>query len=341
MKVLLTGGTGFVGSHLTEHLLRLGHEVRLLARNPERVAKILSPRHIEPTEVCTGDMTDAAAVGAALEGCDAVVHAAASVEIAASADIYDTNVAGFENVVVGATARGIDPVVHVSSIATMFPPPGPVHTPDDPITSLATEYGRSKAAAETRVRELQDKGTPLVSVYPSGIYGPDDPGPSQALKGLRDRVRYSWMLTSSGVGIIDVRDLARILGACLVPGRGPRRYMAGGHFLTWAAEARLCEDIIGRRVRKPRVPAFVVRGMGRSVDAIRRIVPAFDYPLTYEAALFATRFRPSDDSRTLDELGVGYRPVEETLRDSLAWLVASGELDPRLAPALAALAPRR
>ena len=78
--------------------------------------------------------------------------------------------------------------------------------------------------------------------------------------------------------------------------------------------------MVGRRVRKPRVPARIVRAMGHGVDAIRRVFPGFDYPLTHEAALFVTLFRPSDDSRTLEELGVGYRPVEDTLRDSIAWL---------------------
>ncbi|MDJ0789759.1 MAG: NAD-dependent epimerase/dehydratase family protein [Myxococcota bacterium] len=336
MRVLVTGGTGFVGSHLTHELLAKGHEVRLLARRPERVDAVLAPRGIVPNEVVPGDMSDAEAVERALEGCEAVIHAAASVEIAASSDTYRANVAGVEHVIEGAAKRGLDPIVHVSSIATLFPPPGPVSTPDDPIANLATDYGRSKAEGERRVRRLQDGGAPVVSVYPSGIYGPDDPGPSQTLKGLRDRLRYSWLITDGGVGIVDVRDLARVLAACLIPGRGPRRYMAGGHFLSWAAEAAICEDLVGRRVRKPRVPASAMRAMGHVVDAIRRVVPGFDYPLTHEAALFATLFRPSDDSRTLEELGVGYRPVEETLRDSIAWLVAEGHLAPKWAPALAA-----
>ncbi|MDX1385860.1 MAG: NAD-dependent epimerase/dehydratase family protein, partial [Thermoanaerobaculia bacterium] len=165
-----------------------------------------------------------------------------------------------------ALEEGLDPIVYLSSVTTMFPPRGPVFSVDDPVASLATDYGRSKAEIERWVRELQADGAPLVSVYPPGVYGPDDPGPSATLKGLRDRVRFSYLMTTGGAGWVDVRDLARILAACMEPDRGPRRYMAGGHFLGWAEEADLVEEILGRRVRRTPVPPPLVRAIGRAVD---------------------------------------------------------------------------
>jgi hypothetical protein len=65
-------------------------------------------------------------------------------------------------------------------------------------------------------------------------------------------------------------------------------------------------------------------------------MPSFDYPLTHEAALILTRFVPCDSSRTVEELGVDFRPVRETLRDALRWLVEAGEIEPKLAPAFEA-----
>ena len=82
MRVLVTGGTGFIGSHATAALLAAGHEVRLLARDPSKVDRVLGPRGIEPGEVVPGDMGDAASVWRALKGCDAVLHAAAAVGVA-------------------------------------------------------------------------------------------------------------------------------------------------------------------------------------------------------------------------------------------------------------------
>jgi nucleoside-diphosphate-sugar epimerase len=171
-------------------------------------------------------------------------------------------------------------------------------------------------------------------VYPVGVYGPDDPGPGPSLKGLRDRIRHGWFMTTGGIAAVDVRDLARLFARMLEPGRGPRRYLAGGHFLPWADEADLCEAITGRTVRRVPASPGLVGGIGHVVDFIKRVVPSFDYPLTHEASLFVTRFVPCDSSRTVRELGVGFRPIEATLEDSIRWLVATGELAPKFAPRL-------
>src|SRR5262249_45926499 len=69
-------------------------------------------------------------------------------------------------------------------------------------------------------------------------------------KGLRDRLRYGWILTTGGMACVDVRDLARVIVEAATPGRGPRRYMAGGPFLTWGEEADLCERPAARRGRR-------------------------------------------------------------------------------------------
>src|SRR5437879_13216479 len=76
MRVLLTGGTGYVGSHAAAALVRSGHEVRLLVRSPDRVATSLGPLGVSVPDVAVGDITDVGSIDAALAGCDAVVHAA-------------------------------------------------------------------------------------------------------------------------------------------------------------------------------------------------------------------------------------------------------------------------
>lgn len=335
MRILVTGGTGFVGSHAAVALLRAGHELRLLVRDRSKLARVMRVHGVEPQEVVVGDMTDAAAVDAALAGCEAVLHAAATVEIGLARDVFATNLAGIHNVLGGATRLGLDPVVYVSTIATMFPPPDPVIRVDHPIASFETGYGRSKAEGERFARELQARGAPVVCVYPSGVYGPHDPGPSQSTKGLRDRIRVAWIRTTGGTACVDVRDLAAILAASFEPGRGPRRYMAGGHFATWMEEADCVEELIGRRVRRVPAPPAVVRGIGRSVDLLKRLLPAFDYPLTYEAALFLTQLVPCDSRGTVEQLGVSFRPMRETLRDAIRWMLETGMLPRRYAPALA------
>jgi len=335
LRILVTGGTGFVGSHAALALLRAGHELRFFVRDRRKLARLGHAHGLGILDACVGDIVDASAVATALEGCDAVLHAAATVEIGVARDVFSTNLAGIRNVVGLALERALDPVVYVSTIACMFPPPGPMLTVDDPITSLATGYGRSKAEGERFVRGLQARGAPIVSVYPSGVYGPDDPGPGQGTKGLRDRIRVGWIRTTGGTACVDVRDLAAILAACFERGRGPRRYMAGGHFAPWMEEADMVEELIGRRVNRFPAPPIVVRGIGRSVDLLKRIAPAFDYPLTYEASLFLTQLVPCDSRATVAELGTGFRPMRETLRDAIGWMLATGVLPRRYAPAMA------
>lgn len=334
MRILATGGTGFVGSHAVEALCRSGNDVRIMARSREKVDRMLATRGVEVADVALSDMTDAAAVEKALAGCDAVLHAAASVAIGRTRGVFASNVAGSRNVLGQAVEMGLDPVIYVSSVATMFPPSGPTLGVDGPVGSLRTAYGRSKAECETYVRGLQARGAPVVSIYPSGVYGPDDPGPGPTLKGLRDRIKYAWLMTSGGTAAVDVRDLAQVVTAAVAPGRGPRRYMAGGHFLTWAQEADLCQEILGRRVRRLTVPPWLVRTTGRAVDVVNWIYSPFDFQLTYEASLFVTQMVPCDNQSTHEDLGVAFRPMRETLADSIRWLVSIGEVPAELAPAL-------
>lgn len=333
MKVLLTGGTGMVGSHALRALLEAGHDVRLLARNPAKVGSVLEPRGLAVDDVAVGDVADGAAVRRALAGCDAVVHTAAS--LYGGAEVLRANIAGVRNVVGGACELGLDPVVYISTVAAMFPPPGDVIRVDDPIVNLETTYGRSKAEGERIARELQASGAPLAIIYPAGVWGPDDPSLGEPLKGLRDALRFGWPITGhGGVSIVDVRDLARLIALAAEPGRGPRRFMAAPHFVGWDRYADICDELTGRRARRVPMPVWALHGIGRVVDAVRAVFP-LDYPLTHEATRIMTGFVPCESTATADELGIAFRPVEETIRDSIRWLYERGELSARVAGELA------
>ena len=76
MRIFVTGGTGFVGSHTVAELVRNGHDVRLLVRSPDRISSALKPHGLGEQDYAIGDVTDAASVEKGMEGCDAVLHAA-------------------------------------------------------------------------------------------------------------------------------------------------------------------------------------------------------------------------------------------------------------------------
>jgi nucleoside-diphosphate-sugar epimerase len=332
MRVLVTGATGFLGLHCIEALLAAGHEVRLLVRSEAKMQRIYGPRGIEIDDFVVGDMADAEAVGRALDGVDGVLHAAAG--FYGDERVLAANVAGVQNVVGGAAERGIDPILYVSTIGCMFPPPGDVMTADDPIASFETTYGRSKAAGEVLVRELQERGAAITTIYPSGVLGPDDPGPGEGTKGLRDTVSAVVPVTSGGIAIVDVRDVAQIATACMIPGTGPRRYMTAGHFVTWSEYADVCDAVTGRKVRRVRVPPSALLLLGRALDLVRKVVP-FEYPLTHEAAQFMIHLKPCDSSPVCNDLDFDFRPTDVTLADGIRWLHRAGHIEAKHAGKLA------
>ena len=111
--------------------------------------------------------------------------------------------------------------------------------------------------------------------------------------------------------------------------------MLGGTYLSWSELHDAITDVTGIRRRMVPMPPRLLRGVGRIGDLVKRVVD-FDYPLTYEAMSMATQAVPPDSTATQRELGVQWRPVRETLADSIGWLAATHHLPPKLAGRLAA-----
>jgi len=149
--VLVTGGTGYLGSHAVATLAEAGHRVRVLARSAEKVPAALGPLGVDGVETAIGDVTAPAAVERALTGCDAVVHAASvfSLDVRKAGEMNAVNVRGTE-VVLGTEDRlGLDPIVYVSSELALLPPAaGEVLTPDSPRTQSSSAKTRSATMHE-------------------------------------------------------------------------------------------------------------------------------------------------------------------------------------------------
>jgi dihydroflavonol-4-reductase len=335
VTVLVTGGTGFVGSHTAARLAADGHPVRLLVRDPSKLARVPALAGVV-VETVVGDVTDPSSIERALVGCSGVVHAAAHVSLAErEADRAEAVNVGGTRAVLGAAAERAIPAVAVSSIS-VFALGDRLVTPESPLAVGGGSYTRSKVGAERVARALQDAGAPVAIVYPSGVLGPDSPDVS-----VNHQALVAWLRTpprtTSGTSIVDVRDVAigisRALGA-------PGRWMFGGTFLTWPEVHRTLVGLTGVARRVVPMPPRTLRAAGRVGDVVKRVVP-FDFPLTYEAMAMATRASPCDSDATHERLGIGWRPVGTTFRDSIGWLADHGHLAPKLAGRLATDAPGR
>jgi len=337
MRVLVTGGTGFVGCHTVAALIERGHAVRLLVRNPARVERALAPFGIHGVDTVVGDVTDAAAVRRAIAGAEALVHAAAvfTLDQRRAEAMWRVNVTGSERVLGAAVEAGLDPIVHVSSVSALFPPRGSELTPDEPVKQPRDAYAASKAEAERLVRRYQEQGAPLVSVYPGSVWGPRDPTLAEGIRVILFFVRAGVIpVTPGGIPIADVRDIAAVHAAAMAPGRGPKRYMIGGRFLRNAELGEALTAVTGRRLLQVPIAGSLIRGVGRVGDALQRHL-GVGIGLTHESTFTLTRGVPCDDSRIEAELGVRCRPVQETLRDALRWMFERGILSARAVGRLA------
>ena len=342
MKVLVTGGTGFVGSHSVKAILDAGHEARLLVRSPDRIPPALEPLGVSGVEHVVGDVTDAESVRRAVEGCDAVLHAAAvfSYDARDAETMRRVNAQATEVVLGSAREAGLDPIVHVSSYVALLPAAGTLH-PDSPVGHPRGVYARSKAETEQMAREMQAQGAPVVTTYPGMVWGPHDPYLGEAATLARWVLRGLVPMVPPGeFPIVDVRDVAAAHAAVLTPDRGPRRYMLSAGGASLSEQVDVMRRLTGRRLVAFTAPAPLVLGLTAGGDMVQRVLP-FRLPFHFGGVWVAVNGGPVDASATERDLGVHFRPPEESIADMLRWMHAAGHLtDRQTGRAAAAPSPR-
>jgi dihydroflavonol-4-reductase len=327
MRILVTGGTGFIGSHITRALAAAGHQVRLLARSHHKVQRVFGPELGSRLEIAEGDMTDAEAVSRALADRQAIVHAAAVVALERkhAARVLAENRRGVETVVGSAVAAGVERMLYVSSAAAMFRPNGPPVGADTAVAESSNAYTRSKAECESYVRSLQARGAPIRTTYPAGVIGPDDPGLSEANRGLLAFFRGAAVVTDSGLQMIDVRDVAQAHLRLLDSEPAPGRHLLTGHFVPWAELVDLFSEITGKKLLRLPIPGAVLRAAGALADVVKHVYD-FQFPLSSEAMQIMTQWTPVHVSSTEGDLGFTCRDPRVTLRDLLLWFHSRGML---------------
>ncbi len=334
MKLLVTGATGFLGSHCVAALVGHGHQVRILARTPARVAPALAPHGAPPVEVVQGDVTDRTSVERALAGCQAVLHAAAvfSMDPRRGPEMARINEASTRVMLEAAHVGGCDPVVYVSSIVAVAPVDGIV--PADPplTTNEATPYIRTKLAAERIARAAQEGGAPVVTTYPGSVWGPHDPVPGELVHLLRGFLgnRYPMRFSKAGLTIADVRWVAAAHAGLFVQGLGPRRVNMGGRYVPWAEIFASLRRVTGRRLPTPfPTPKAMALLTGRVADQIQRVVP-WRLPFSYENTWFTFQAAPADDSRAVAIAGPP-PPLDDTMTAAIRWAAEAGHIPRRWA----------
>jgi dihydroflavonol-4-reductase len=314
-KTLVTGGSGFLGSHVVRALAERGDQLRVLLRRGSSVDH-LSDLELERT---SGDVTDRRAVRRALEGIDRVFHLAGTTSMRAnnSNAVFDLNVKGTRTVLEEALAAKVERVVHTSSVAAIGPAKARGTADETQLFTaghLGIAYANSKHEAEVEALRLAAHGLPVVIVNPSFVLGPDDPkGTSMDLvrRFLLGRIPA---YVDGGLNIVDVRDVAR--GHLLADEKGQvgERYILAGRNFTldrlFADFARLS----GREQLPVKLPG---RPTALAVQVM--VWAGLPLPVSPDEVRSATLWWTYRNTKARRELGFEPRPHEETLEDAVRW----------------------
>ncbi len=327
MRVLVTGGSGFLGSWVVELLSKANHDVRALVRRSSN-RKHLST--LDRVELVTGSVEDAGSVSDAMRGVDAVVHCAALVKAKDETDLYRTNVEGTRNLVEAAKTHApkLRRFVHVSSLEASGPSKsgGPVPADQE---SPVTAYGRSKLAAEKIV--LGAKSTiPVTVLRPGAIYGPRDVEIYEAFKSIKRGLRPTVAGGHARGSFVYGPDCA---AACIraieaeVPSGSVYFVDDGGEGVAQHEFFDMIEDALGRRALiRMNLPMGLLKTVALGVEAYGK-ASGKAVMLTREKASMLMQHFVCESSLTQKELGWKPEvPLREGVRRAAAWYRDNGWL---------------
>lgn len=322
--ILLTGGTGLVGSHVLERLRADGTPVRCLVR--PKPARALDAGSLGATEIVAGDLETGAGLREALAGVETVIHLAGVTKALRREDYYDGNVRATTNLLValaGSSAR----LVHVSSLAAIGPAESarlPVDEETEP--HPLTHYGKSKLEGERLVRASRPDA---VIVRPPVVYGPRDTDVFQVLK----PVSKGWSFQMTGgerwFSAIYVGDLAAELVrlAASQTGAGRTYYLAHQRPVSWKGLAECAARIMGVKLRVLRIPPVLALAVGACAEAWAQITDRPGIISREKIAEGRCAAWTCDTERARAELGFeAATDLEHGLAETLAWYKEAGWL---------------
>ncbi len=309
--ILVTGGTGFIGSHLLDRLSALGQPARCLLR------RTAVPRRLPAgVEAAYGDLTTGEGVQEAVGGAHTVIHLAGVTKALATRDYYAGNVGATETLLRALAGRTVR-LVHVSSLAAIGPSRDGTPLDEDAQPHPLSHYGKSKLEAERMVRALAPDA---VIVRPPAVYGPRDTDIFRILKSIS----RGWMLEIAGgprwFSAIYVKDLVEglLVASRAAPGR--TWFLAHPQPVSWSEFNAAAARIMARRPRVVHVPPLVAYAVGLGAEVWSHVTRQPGIISREKVAEARCRWWTCDTRRAAAELGFEARtPLAAGLAETLAW----------------------
>ena len=341
-KVLVTGGCGFLGSHIVRKLIERGvGRVRVLALPNE------TTQNIEDldVDVVRGNVLSPDDCTTAVEGVDTVFHAAAIYKafMPDPTMMYEVNSRGTFNMLEASRRSGVDKVIYTASIVSLGrPPEGQLGDEDTQYEAwdIPFAYSLSKYHSRKIAEDFARWGLDVRIVYPGGVFGPADIAPTPSGKiiiqclqtrpltqvhlAMLERVRgqkpdlMPAMYVDGGMSFVDVRDCAEVHIRAAERGRPNRGYVATAHNLTQGEFVDTVARSINLGHNFVKIPTPLAR---RIVGSMEKVAAKSNEEPALTASFFEYTLKPSffSNRRSVEELGATYRPIEDTIRDAVEY----------------------
>jgi dihydroflavonol-4-reductase len=326
MDTALTGSTGHVGANLVRSILKQKRGVRVLVRQDLRAIEGLD---VETTQ---GDISDLDFLMKLFKGVKTVFHLAAKISIVGpeGGSVEKVNVEGTKNVIEACVRSKVKRLVHFSSIHAYKS--DPVSVLIDEKRPLALEddefiYDRTKALGQRLVMEAVDRGLDAVIINPTSVLGPYDYKPSRMGEVLLDLYNNRYpALVDGGYNWVDARDVVSCALAAEKKGRKGEAYLASGTWLHVCEVARMIAKMYNRKTPSTATPIWLCMLPAHVMTAYAKMTKSI--PLFTPYAMKSLRsHRHISHEKATRELGYTPRPLEETIRDTLAWFAEQGTLE--------------
>lgn len=324
--ILVTGATGFIGSHLAERLIAAGAKVRCLVRRSSSLRYLPG----SGVDLCYGDLSTGAGLAEAVEGVRTVFHVAGITKALSPGEYYRGNAGATENLLRACEERGASGLrfIHVSSLAAAGPSLEGDPLDEDAEPHPLTDYGKSKLAAERAVRSSRLASNAVI-VRPPVVYGPRDTDVFEIFRGVSRGLMLRIGRAESLFSFIYVKDLAEALAAAIEsPRAGGKIYFAANPDpATWTEFGAMAAGIMGRRVRNIAISpaaALVVGRLAETVSKLRKKPGIVSRDKVREAQC---RYWICDTARVRRDLG--FSPtysLRDGMIETLAWYKDAGWL---------------
>jgi dihydroflavonol-4-reductase len=326
MTTLVTGATGFVGSHVARQLVASGDRVRVLARRSSNL-KVLEGVDVEIAE---GDLKDSVSLRRAMQGVRRVFHVAADYRLWTRhpEEIYAINVEGTRSLFNAAVEASVERIVYTSTVATIAVPTHDGTLPNEKtratLEQMIGHYKRSKFLAEQEAKDAAAKGAPIVIVNPTAPVGPYDWKPTPTGRIIVDFLNGKMpAYVDTGLNVVSVEDVARGHLLAAERGRIGERYILGARNMTLKEILQSLAGITGRSAPRVRLPHAIALAAGYADEFLARISGREPQIPVEGVKMSRHRMFVASDKAEI-ELGYKPGPVESALAAAVRWYEENG-----------------